>query len=175
VQIPAGTVNQGENPESTARREGAEETGLEGLVLMRSLGQVDDLPRLGYVLVAQHTLVYSRPDKSSFDWVHLPTGLPVKVLRHSAGLTQICYEENDRYIEPQYTTYSITGWVPDEALTNHCVRHFYLFDAPNPSPERWSVGVDNHIFELFWAPLNDLPSIVPSQDSWLNVLGMLPA
>jgi 8-oxo-dGTP pyrophosphatase MutT (NUDIX family) len=168
VQIPAGTVNPGEAPDSAAQREAVEETGLPDLVLEDSLGEADDPPPDGVVLVVQPTAVYSRPDSSSYDWAHFRTGLPVQVLRHTAGFTQVCFEETDRYIDPQYSTYTIIGWVPDDALTSKRIRHFYLFKAPNPTPPRWSVAVDNTVIELFWAPLKDLPPILPPQDEWVT-------
>ena len=168
VQIPAGTVEPGEAPEAAAMREAAEESGLTGLVLLRSLREVDDPPPKGYILVAHPTPVYSRPQMGSLDWAHFRTGLPVEELRHEAGFTQVRYEEHDRFPDPQYATYNITGWVPDEALTSQRTRHFYQFSAPSQTPEKWSVAIDNHVFELFWAPLNDLPPIVPPQDGWLK-------
>jgi 8-oxo-dGTP pyrophosphatase MutT (NUDIX family) len=170
VQIPAGTVNPGEDPETAARREAGEESGLEGLILLRKLGEVDDPPPAGYILIAHPTPVYSRPDTHSYGWAHYRTGLPVEVLRHEAGFTQVRFEETDRFIDPQYATYSITGWVPDEALASQRIRHFYLFNAPNPTPNRWSVAVDYTIFELFWAALNKLPPIVTPQDGWVRWL-----
>jgi hypothetical protein len=94
----------------------------------------------------------------------------VEVLRLAAGFTQVRYEESDRYFNPQYITYNITGWVPDEALTDQLVRHFYQFEAVDETPKNWSVATDNHIFELFWVPLNDLPPIVPPQDGWVKYL-----
>ena len=171
VQIPAGTVEPDEEPEYAARREAAEESGLDNLVLKKYLGEVDDPPPAGFILVAQLTPVYSRPDKHSFDWAHFRTGLPVEVLWHEAGFTHVRFNETDRYIDPQYATYNITGWVPDDALTNQRIRHFYLFDAPSSTPGRWSVTIDYTIFELFWAPMNDLPSIVHPQDGWLKHMG----
>jgi len=170
VQIPAGTVEPGENPEIAAQREAAEETGLVNLLLVRSLGEMDDPPQSGHVWVAKPTLVYSRPDTSGYDWAHLRSGLTVKALRYATGFTQVSFEETDRDIEPQYVTYNITGWVPDEAITGQCIRHFYLFNALSPTPDRWSVPNDYTIFELFWAPLDNLPPIVHPQDGWVKWL-----
>lgn len=170
TQIPAGTVNPGEDIETAAHREASEESGLNGLVLIRLLGKSDEPPTPGYVMVAQPSPVYSHPDLSSCAWAHFRSGLPLEVLRQEAGFTQVRFEEKDRYIDPQFTTFSITGWVPDEALTNQCIRSFYLFLAPGDTPEQWCVTTDDHIFELFWAPLNDLPAIVPPQDGWLKWL-----
>jgi 8-oxo-dGTP pyrophosphatase MutT (NUDIX family) len=170
TQIPAGTVNHGEDTECAARREAAEESGLDGLVFIRPLGESEEPPPPGHVQISHPTIVYSRPDYGSFDWARFRIGLLVEVLRQEAGFSQVRYEENDRCFEPQFTTYSITGWVPDESLTNLCIRHFYLFDVPGESPLRWSVATDNHLFELFWAPIDDLPAIIPPQDGWLKWL-----
>ncbi len=170
IQIPAGTVEINEDPISAARREAAEETGLEGLVLLASLSQMDDPPQSGYLLVARTTPVYSRPRADSFDWAHFKTGTLVEELRHEASFTQVRFIEPDRAVDPQYTTYSITGWVLDEALTNRCTRHFFSFEAPETTPGHWSVATDNHVFELFWAPLNELPAIISPQDGWVKYL-----
>jgi 8-oxo-dGTP pyrophosphatase MutT (NUDIX family) len=170
VQIPAGTANPGEDPESAARREAAEESGLESLMLLRKVGEAEDPPPQGIIFTASSTLVYSRPDLHSMDWAHFRSGLPVEVLRHSRGFTQVCYREEERFINPRYTSYNITGWVPDGTLTKRRMRHFYLFNAPNATLDRWSVAIDYAVFELFWAPLSHLPQIVHPQDGWLKWL-----
>jgi 8-oxo-dGTP pyrophosphatase MutT (NUDIX family) len=170
IQIPAGTVEPGEEIEPAARREAYEETGLDALVLVRLLGKIDDPPPTGRILIATPTPVYSRPLKGSFDWAHFRRRLAVEVLRHTEGFTQVRYEEPDRYPDPKYTTYSITGWVPDDALTDQRIRHFYRFEAPGETPDQWSVATDNHIFELFWAPLDNLPAIANRQAGWVKWL-----
>lgn len=173
VQIPAGTVNSGEEPERAAWREATEESGLTALKLVRYLGEQADPPPTGYTVVAYPTIVFGRPDLHSYDWAHFRIGLPVEVLRHVEGFTQVRYEEKDNYFESQYPLYSITGWLPDDALTDQRVRHFYLFEATAETPPRWSVSTDYHTFELFWAPLDNLPAIVPPQDTWVQWLAGL--
>jgi 8-oxo-dGTP pyrophosphatase MutT (NUDIX family) len=170
VQVPAGTVDPDEETEAAAIREAAEESGLVGLRLIRKLGEVNDPPRVGRLIVTQPTIVYSHPSTGSIDWVHFRPGIEVESLRHEAGFTQIHYEEADQLNDPQYTTFSITGWVPDEALTSNRIRHFFLFEAPFSTPERWQVTTDKHTFELFWAPMGGLPLIIPPQDEWINFL-----
>lgn len=105
MPIPAGTVDPGKDPASTARREACEETGLGDLQPVRSLGEEEDPPHPGFVLVAHPTPVYSRLDAGSYDWVHFRTGLPVQIIRHTEDFTQVCFEETDSDIDPQYTTY----------------------------------------------------------------------
>jgi 8-oxo-dGTP pyrophosphatase MutT (NUDIX family) len=170
IQIPAGTVEPGENIEAAARREAAEESGLEGLTLLRKLGVLDDPPPPGFVLVTKPTSVYSRPDTSSYDWAHLLTGLPVEQLMQKAGFTQVRFNETDHFNDPEYITYSIVGWVPDEALTSQRIRHFYLFDTAHATPDRWFVPVDYTTYALFWASIDDLPPIFPPQQGWVKWL-----
>lgn len=170
VQIPAGTVEPGEAIDAAARREAAEESGMADLVIDRILGEADDPPPQGYTLVAFPTPVYSRPDIHSLDWAHFRTGLPVEILRSVPGFIQVRYAEPDDMNDTRYITYNITGWVPDEALTHHRIRRFYLFEARNPTPEQWQVEVDGTLFSLFWAPMDNLPSIVSPQDGWLKWL-----
>jgi 8-oxo-dGTP pyrophosphatase MutT (NUDIX family) len=173
IQIPAGTANPGEPPELSARREAMEETGLEDLALVSLLGEQEEPVLPGQRLIALPSQVYSRPMPGSFDWVHLPIGTPVSILRNEAGFTQVRYEEPDHFPSPEYTTYQIIGWVPDEALTDQRIRHFYLFEAHGATPRKWSVATDNHTFKLFWATFSKLPDIVPPQNEWLKWLKVL--
>jgi 8-oxo-dGTP pyrophosphatase MutT (NUDIX family) len=122
IQIPAGTVYPGEDIESAARREGVEESGLTDLVLQCYLGQADDPPPPGYLIVAAPTTVYSRPDSGSMDWAHFRAGVPVEVLRYAVGFTQVRYEETDRFIDPQHVS-GILLVIPDPFTSQR--RHLY--------------------------------------------------
>jgi 8-oxo-dGTP pyrophosphatase MutT (NUDIX family) len=171
VQIPAGTVEEGESPEQAVLREAAEETGLEGFSVLRYLGCARRELPAGQRVMAKTTTVYARPDVTSFDWARLRRGIPVVLTgRSAAGFTQVTYEEPDRVPDPQYVTMCITGWVPDGALADTQRRHFFLLAFDGQADERWTVFADSHTFTLFWAPLTDLPEIVHPQDEWLEFL-----
>jgi len=171
VQIPAGTVEEGESPEQAVLREAGEETGLAGFSILRYLGCAERELPAGQRVMARSTTVYARPDVTSFDWARLRRGIPVVLTGRSAGgFTQVTYEEPDRVPDPQYVTMCITGWVPDEALADTQRRHFFLLAFNGQTDERWTVFSDNHTFTLFWAPLTDLPEIVHPQDEWLDFL-----
>ncbi len=170
IQIPAGTVNPGEDVESGAIREAREESGLDGLVLQRLLGQADDPPPPGCQMIAEPCTVYSRPDTGSMDWVNIRLGTQVETLRQESGFTQVKYEETDRLTNPRYVSFTIIGWVLDDMLTRLRVRYFYLFTAPDSTPINWKVPIDNTVFELFWAPLHALPTIVHPQAGWVRWL-----
>jgi ADP-ribose pyrophosphatase YjhB (NUDIX family) len=167
IQIPAGTVEEGETAEAAARREAREETGLGDLTLIQSLGHVDE-EEPGHIYIARRTPVYARPDVGSFAWAEFRRGIAVKPLRRAAGFTQVSYEEWDRIPDGAYITYCITGWTPDDALSPSRRRHFFHFEAPAAGPSVWTQAADNHTFELFWTPLATLPPIIAPQQGWLD-------
>jgi 8-oxo-dGTP pyrophosphatase MutT (NUDIX family) len=170
IQIPAGTVEDGETPEEAVLREAAEETGLTSLSVRLYLGCAQNKLPEGQRMVARPTRVYARPDTTSFDWAYLRKGIVVAVNRRAGGFCQVTYEEFDRMPEPRYVTMCITGWVPDEALAGTTERHFFHLEPGEGTEERWVVRADNHLFTLFWAPLAALPEIIPPQDEWLQFL-----
>ena len=169
IQIPAGTVEE-ETPEEAVLREVPEETGIEQGTVRRYLGREEERLPEGQRVIAARTKVYARPHATSFDWAHLRTGIQVAVNRQERGFTQVTYEEPDRVPDPQFITMSITGWVPDGALADTRVRHFFHLEYGGPTEERWTTFSDNHTFTLFWAPLSGLPEIIAPQDGWLAYL-----
>ncbi|MEJ2732658.1 MAG: NUDIX domain-containing protein [Anaerolineae bacterium] len=170
VQVPAGTVEEGETPEAAVLREAVEETGLAPLTIRRALGCTEQRLPEGQRVIDQPTKVYARPDPTSFDWAYLRTGIRVTASRRSSGFSQVTYEEYDCEPDRRYVTMAITGWVPDEVLADTICRHFYELVYAGPTEERWTVFTDNHTFTLFWAPLADLPEIVAPQNEWLELL-----
>ena len=173
VQIPAGTVEDDETPKEAVIREVAEETGLvpSSISIHQYLGCAEDRLPEGRRIIVESTQVYARPDVTSFDWAHLRKGILVVLSgRRAGGFSQVTYEEFDRVPNPQYVTMCITGWVPDDVLTNVTKRHFFHLEFHGHSEERWTVDADNHRFTLFWTPLADLPEIIQPQDEWLAFL-----
>lgn len=170
TQFPAGTVNPGENPQNAVIREVAEETGLKNLSIKTNLGSRDTILPPNQAVLIHPTKVFSRPDPGSFDWVQVSPGLWLNVHRRLNGYTQISYLEPDQLPEPAYTTYQITGWVPDEVLSKLQRRHFFLFEFSGQTPTTWKVNSDHHTFILSWIPITELPEIIPPQDQWLTIL-----
>jgi 8-oxo-dGTP pyrophosphatase MutT (NUDIX family) len=169
IQIPAGTVEPGEEPADAALREAAEETGLEKLSIARYLGEREvQLPR-GQAIIAQATTVYSRPAANSFDWARLPRGITVSVARRRPGCAQVTYRESDVWPNADHVTYQITGWVPEWTLASVRRRHFYQLACRQTTPARWTINSDNHEFTLFWTPIVALPTLVAPQDRWLEM------
>jgi len=169
-QLPAGTVNPGETPKHAILREIAEESGLSHVTIEADLGFQDIILPPNQAVLIHPTKVFSRPDPSSFDWIQVSPGLWLEVHRRENGYAQITYKEPDRLPDPSYTTYQITGWVPDETLSQRQRRYFFLLHFDGHTPPSWKVNADFHTFTLSWYPIDDLPDLIPPQDEWLSVL-----
>jgi 8-oxo-dGTP pyrophosphatase MutT (NUDIX family) len=170
-QLPAGTVEPDETPESAVLRESFEETGLEPLSIRNYLGYKKDQLSDGIRVILTSTRVFARPDITSFDWAYLRRGVQVRIIRKMDGFSQVTYEEVDDLQDPQYTSMQITGWVPDHTLTKRSTRHFFRLEFNGRTAESWAVFTDHHTFTLFWVPLADAPRIIsPYQRAWLEFL-----
>jgi len=168
VQIPAGTVEEGETLERAALREVREETGLVDLRVRHYIGHLDERLSDDRYVVLRRTSVYARPDVTSFDWAEFRRGIQVRRLRRQGSFVQVTYEEWDQFPDPTYLTYQITGWVPQDTLGRTTRRHFFRLTAEGEIPDAWTTFADHHLFQPFWAPLASLPEIVTSQCRWLT-------
>ena len=65
IQIPAGTVECGENPETAVMREVREETGLQLVIIDKYLGCIENELEENERIVARTTHVYFRPNFNS--------------------------------------------------------------------------------------------------------------
>ena len=172
VQIPAGTVNPGESTEDAVLREVREETGLKRISIVKYLGEHEEHLPEDQKIILKNTKVYARPDVSSFDWAHLRPGISVKIERRAKDFAQIIFQEYDQVPDSTYETMVIKGWVPEDVLTDTSRRYFYQVACKDRNEKRWTQSADNHTFTLFWVPLNNIPEIIPPQDSWLVFLGI---
>lgn len=172
VQFPAGTVEEGEPVERAVLRETFEETGipLKHLRIVEFIGQRDELPPSATNTILHRTTVYARPDSTSFDWATLPRGAAVILHRRENGYAQVTYEEGNKFPDPDYTSYQITGWVPETALAAANRRYFYHLTFTGETLDRWTHFADQHNFVLFWTPLSTLPEIVPFQRGWYDFI-----
>lgn len=70
VQVPAGTVREGEAIQESAFREAVEETGLQDLTLVRFLGSVDyDIRPERLEVHERHFFHFHAPDDTADEWL----------------------------------------------------------------------------------------------------------
>jgi len=168
VQFPAGTVNPGEPPEQAVLRETAEETGLTAVRVVAAIGWRDELPPGATHVLLEQVGVCVHPQPDSRRWGILNRGIALRLLRHIPGWAQVTYEETDRYTDPTYITFQVTGWVEEASLAPSARRHFFHLEAEGAADKLPAVRTDHHTFQPFWAPLADLPEIIAPQHAWLD-------
>ena len=172
IQLPAGTMEEGESPTAAAMREATEETGLDNLVWGGLLAEErDELPATQGIM-AHSTPVYIRPEAT----IHaratatLRNGITVEVMRAAGDFLQVRYAETDRYPDPQYMSFELVGWVPAHTVARARVRYFAWLSAPADTPSHWTHVDEQHHFTLRWHPVDALPDLVPPQAPWLRHL-----
>jgi 8-oxo-dGTP pyrophosphatase MutT (NUDIX family) len=166
IQVPAGTVEPGEDPQSAAVRELWEESGLGGLDL-EPLGHLEErLDVDGWGFVGIRTRLDADGEWVEPGWVRL--------LDRHGGQALIDAGEFDADIEPPRMLTSRRGWIGAGHLLGSWRRHFYAAPAPDRTPEAWSVWADDgggSEFRFFWMKRSDASRrLVALQRPWLRVL-----
>ena len=172
VQIPAGTVEKGEDIETAVKREAYEETGLQLVEIENYLGCFENELKNNQRIIAETTLVYIEPNLTAIPYKRkLPKGLTVDYRSTQEDFTYISYieYEYDKFHKPICIDANITGWVPNESLSAEKKRHFFLMSTQEETEDAWELKSDmGHIFKPYWTPLSPKPKIISPQDRWLD-------
>ena len=170
IQIPAGTVEEGETPETAVRREVHEETGLRVVKIEKSIGCIENELEENERIIAKTSRVYTNPSLNSNVYKEeLIRGLTVNHDATYKDFTHVSYVEYGSVTNPTCIRCKITGWAPSENLSARKTRYFFQLTALEETTEEWEVKGDRgHVFKLFWSPISPAPPIVPPQDRWLD-------
>lgn len=172
IQLPAGTVERGENIQKAVLREAREETGIQTFALESHLSDIENELREGECIITRTVHVRIEPNQAAMPYERtLGRGGTVQYRTTQNGWSHISCIEYDRVPDPQYIRWNITGWVPNDAISHHKPRHFYHLTTSEQTPDQWSLKSDgDHIFKPFWTPLSPKPNLVPSQNKWLDAV-----
>lgn len=172
IQIPAGSVEIGEDIETTAIRETYEETGLQHIKIEEYLGCFENELEQHQRIITRTTQVYIKPDLTAVPYKDkLTRGLTVDYHATQENFTHISYIEYvfDKYFKPTHIDHNITGWVPNDNLSAQKKRHFFHLSTQEETEDAWELKSDlGHIFKPYWTPLSPKPKIISPQDKWLN-------
>ena len=170
VQIPAGTVEEGEDLETAVKRETYEETGLQFVKIEGYLGCFENELENNERIIAETTQVYIEPNLNAMPYKEkLTKGMTVNYHSIQADFTHISYIEYDKHPNPTCICYNITGWVPNENISAQKTRHFFLLSTQEETEDAWELKSDRgHIFKPYWTPLSPKPEIISPQDKWLD-------
>ncbi len=160
IQLPAGTVEKGEDPVDAALREVREETGYtacsDPVVLDEMTTHLG--PQVAVLLddiaVGSHTFL---------------RGHTVRVLRakRPSELTSIREEIFDYGTSPPTLVSAHEGEVRADKLASTVERSFVLFVEETSTFERRTQQADGHEFKVFWTPFRRGVPLVERQAGWL--------
>ena len=168
IQIPAGTVEKNENYQQAALREAIEETGLKDFASCKQIGTKEQ-KLAGQYVTFDKAKIYAKPNLVSFQWAEIRRGILVSHERAYQDFIQISYKEGDKFPEPNFISYQITGWTKEINLASRISRKFYHLQSASQADE-WEVDTDGQRFKLFWRPLDNLPQVVAPQNEWLDYI-----
>ena len=172
IQIPAGSVEIGEDIETTAIRETYEETGLQDVKIEKYLGCFENELEPYQRIIRNTTKVYIKPELNAVPYRDkLTRGLTVDYHSTQGDFTHISYIEYvfGKDFKPIHINHNITGWVPNENLSDQKKRHFFHLSTEEETKDKWELKSDlGHIFKPYWPVLSPKPKIIPPQDRWLD-------
>lgn len=175
VQVPAGTVEAGEEPAEAITREVWEETGYRGQIV-RLLGEerrdlqasqwavlasapLRELPKQGAAPVARDEVLGNSVRR----------GLMVRSEQEEEDWLYVVLEDYNLEVEPPRMLRSIGGWIPRVIVSRSLHRTYFEMCFLDETPQRWEHFAEGkYTFHLYWQSLVERPRLVDGQKQWLE-------
>ncbi len=168
IQLPAGSVEPGEEPGAAALREVEEETGLSETRLVALLGT--RITELGSTKVfSEEARLRKGPSDDTESLVTLPRGWWCHVQGEQGDYSEVRYEELNRQTDPQMVIVRYSGWVRTTSLADRLERGYFHVRFAGSTPERWIQRAEDRFdFVCYWLPLFPKPEIRSLQQAWID-------
>lgn len=176
VQLPAGTIEPGETPETAVLRELEEETGVKDVEIVRSLGvmtMADEeigLDTSEYFLLRNVSRMRYPGEPDVPRWRRIRRGQRVHVVAQEGDYVKIHYYQFRLIGGGDFDVLRCAvGWIDADALTTELERHLFHLRLTAPTPETWQKRADHqHVFSMYWVPMNGDPMLVKGLRRWLT-------
>ena len=169
IQLPAGTMERDEAPESAVLREVLEETGIAAVQIAALLETLDQVYEGKDRVMTEPYVLELEPGDWGRRVASLTRGMPVQLIElEGDDYAHVWYKFTlkDDVLQPDVR---YTGWLPTRCLTNATRRSLFHLTLTAPTLDRWSVEADRHTFELYWADLASV-QLVAGQQPWLALV-----
>ena len=174
VQVPAGSVEPGEDITSAAIRELEEESGLavDDVRLLASFRN-DAKPDERYCV--EYVPLRDAPRNDAGILIDHVYRLPLRLYGEEDGWADVALVEWDLGVEPPSEIHATRGFVPSSVLAAWEMRHVFSCEAPGDVPETWEqLDEGDRVYRCRWAPLDDA-GLLSWQQNWISrVRSQLP-
>lgn len=166
-QLPAGSVEEGEEPIESAKREVWEETGVNDIEQI-TLIDVEKVHTNGSGFLSAQVGVRSYPEERAPVLEFLPRGYKVSVSDRRGAWVNVSHRIYDFNVTPEVVLNEVFGWVPDAQVAQILERYHYHLVAAADDRQSWTREADGHLFQVEWVPLEPRPRLVTGQQEWLD-------
>jgi len=180
IQLPAGTIDDGETPLQAVVREVFEETGLTSLGSVTSLGLMSAMGGPSDRMVIDDTPFYAEPRVDS-DSIPITIGMGIEVPTLRRGYwCELVKDDGDwccvayhygTIVDGLETSIRKLGWVPSQFLAADVTREMFHVPVKSDTPDHWTHSCEGdglHGYEVFWTPLDSPAELVESNRRWLE-------
>jgi len=170
IQLPAGTVEPQETPESAVLREVAEETGLTEIAFVELLDTMTQPLDPDERMILRSAVLQASPGDGGtlHKGIVLMRGQTVRVIGDDGAYDRVTYPQYLKDGDTFQVVSSKTGWLPHRFLTANVQRYLFHLTLNESPPNRWSVDADGHKFSLFWVSLAQETGLISTQQAWLD-------